>query len=122
MTRRSKELGYRWEYELVRWLRGLGWNAKRNGTINGHLDQGDIDGIPWCWQAKNLSQLGPKKLADTMDATQLQAANAGKAWWGIALKRRGKPTREGFFIMPLWQAQELMAIEKLWRDEIQKSR
>jgi hypothetical protein len=51
-----------------------------------------------------------------MDATEKQAANAHLPFWGIALKRRGKPTREGFFIMPLWQAAELMAIEEKWRN------
>lgn len=114
MAKKSKDIGYLWEYNLVKWLRSLGWSAKRNGTINGHKDEGDIDGVPWCWQAKDVSELGPKKLAAIMDATAAQATNAGKRYYGIALKRRGSKTENGYFIMPLWQAERMMHIVNAW--------
>lgn len=109
MGKRSKELGYRWEADLVRWLRSLGWsNAKRYGSVNGTNDLGDIDGIPWVWQAKNVSQLGPARLATFLDAAKRQAEAAGKRYYLVALKRRRKGVSDGYAIMPLWMAEEFM--------------
>lgn len=110
--RRSKAIGYRWEAALVRWLKVRGWDrAKRWGNLNGQKDQGDLSGIPWVWQAKDVSELGPKKLAAFMDATAKQAGNAGLRYYGVALKRRRSSTRDGYFVMPLWMAEELMRRE-----------
>lgn len=107
--RKVKAIGYRWEKAIVEFLHECGWlDAKRHGNLNGRNDLGDIAGILWTWQAKDVSQLGPAKLAAFMDAVCEQASRAGTRYYGLAIKRRGAKPRDGYFVMPIWMAEELM--------------
>lgn len=73
--RAVKARGRDWENALVRWNHAMGFaGAGRNGAVHGSADRGDIGGVPWTTQAKNVTRV---QMWEHLDQTLLQSQRAG---------------------------------------------
>lgn len=105
MTNPSKAKGTAWESRVVEHLRGLHPAAERR-AMHGTNDRGDVAGIPgWALEAKAHRSL---RLAEWVDQAEKEAANAGVTRFAVVFPRRGKPTAQGYAVVPLWLLSELM--------------
>lgn len=107
MTSVSKQRGSRWELDVVKYLREAGHKyAERAYGAGRRDDKGDVAGFPgWVFECKNHRAID---LAGWMDETDREKKNA-RADYGVAIiKRRNKPTKEGYVVMTLEQFAEIL--------------
>ena len=94
----AKAKGRTWENAIVATLIEAGWPHVERRRLAGHLDRGDIAGIPGVViEAKNTATISlPSFIAE---ANQ-EAANDGGALGVAWIKRRGRPSAlDGYIAM-----------------------
>ena len=106
--RKSRDKGFRFERNVVNWLRFNGFPHARRllvgqtvGTAEPGQDCGDIDFDPrLAVQAKNCKDLA-RAMREGVDGAFEQATNRG-ARWGIAIiSRPRKPSPDSYVVMSL---------------------
>jgi Holliday junction resolvase len=86
---RSRDKGTSWETQLVRFLQQHGWPLAERRARRGTRDAGDIAGIAGvCIEAKAEKRIA---LAEYLDETETEKANAGAALGVAWIKRPRKP-------------------------------
>ncbi|MFC7719679.1 hypothetical protein [Nonomuraea recticatena] len=91
---------------------------KRNGSMYGANDRGDLGGVPgWTLQCKNTQQ---DRWLEWFTKTEQQAANNKTRWWAVIRKMRGKAVELSLFVMTLEQGRELMAHLRELEKQIKK--
>lgn len=97
MSNRAKAKGTAWETALVRYLQGLGLDARRK-PLAGANDEGDIDVGHWALEAKNCRAI---TLAQWVDEADAETVNSRRPV-AVVAKRAGKgDPGEAYVIMPL---------------------
>jgi hypothetical protein len=72
----------------VEWLREHGWVGAERRALSGVNDKGDVAGVPGVvFEVKNRAKID---LAQFLDETLAETANAGADIGVCAIKRRGK--------------------------------
>jgi hypothetical protein len=100
MSHPNKVKGTRWESDVGRYL-----GVERIGAIYGNKDQGDLNDPDWVIECKNELRID---LAGYMDQLIAEWDNAGCKRWAVAIvKRRHKPVKDAYAVMPLWVYREL---------------
>ncbi|MFD9569714.1 hypothetical protein ACFWBI_07705 [Streptomyces sp. NPDC059982] len=94
-----KARGRNWENELVRLFQELGYvDAKRNGSIYGSADRGDLSGVPLTVQAKAVDRVQLWKHLD--DALEQAGHNGTGRETCVVYKRHGAHTLESAWVIP----------------------
>ena len=106
MVNRAKAKGTLWEVQLRDHFRQT-WDTAERLPTEGSKDRGDIGGIPFVVEAKNVRKFS---LAEWLDELDKEMTNANKQWGFVAIKRTRKPVGEGYALMPIEQATRLMEI------------
>ena len=86
--RASRDKGSRWEREVVRLLRSLGWASAERRQPGAPEDRGDVIGIPWLIEAKDHASLD---LAGWITQAETARARTGHQLAIVIAKRRGHP-------------------------------
>lgn len=98
MPNRNKDRGTRWETEVVRYLRGWGFPARRVAQT-GAYDEGDIHGVPdVVIQAKDVAR---HDLAGWCDDVAAQASQAHIPDGAVVIKRRGRSAARAYVVEDL---------------------
>jgi Holliday junction resolvase len=107
MTNRSRDKGTSWESRVVEYLREHGWPHAERRARRGTRDAGDIAGVVGvCIEAKNEKRI---TLAEYVDETQVEKANANATVAACWIKRRGKTSpAHGYVVMSGQQFIELL--------------
>lgn len=95
---RSRRTGTAWESTIVSYLKHRGWLYAERRALSGHLDRGDVAGVPGVViEAKAVKKV---ELAVFLDEATVEAAN-DKADLGVVwVKRRGRLSAgDGFVVM-----------------------
>lgn len=104
---RAGDTGRRAENAVVEALRRHGFPAAERRRMKGNLDEGDLSGVPdTVVQVKggNGGASNRSRLAEWVDATEAQVANAGATRGVLVVKRVGKGRADDWFaVMPLWR-------------------
>jgi hypothetical protein len=88
LVNRGRDKGTSWETQLVRFLQEYGWVHAERRARRGTRDAGDIAGVAGvCIEAKNEKRIA---LAEYLDETQIEKANAGAAVAACWIKRPRK--------------------------------
>jgi hypothetical protein len=99
LVNRSKTKGTAWESAVVQYFNDHGFPHAERRAPQGALDKGDIAGIPGvvieCKAVKEIT------LAAFMDEAERETANAGARLGVAVIKRRQKPTADGYVVMTL---------------------
>jgi hypothetical protein len=98
MANPNKAKGDRWELDLVRELAKLHGRQVRRPHQEGYQDVGDIHLSPFVIQAKNYRTV-TEALNIGLAGAQVQAVHAEEPYGVVAVKRRGRPTSEGYIAM-----------------------
>ncbi|MEV2279298.1 hypothetical protein AB0I72_27340 [Nocardiopsis sp. NPDC049922] len=96
--RASKARGYRYEADLEKFGRSWFPRLKRLGS-QGQNDKSDFSGVrDWALEAKDRS---PIRLSEWLREAEREAANAGKPWYAVLVKQRGKNVSHSYFVMTI---------------------
>jgi hypothetical protein len=102
MPNPQKAKGTRWESEVVRYLRSVGFDEARREVQRGARDVGDIGGFPlWAIEAKAYASVSHSVLADFVAQANREARHAGKPFGIVVIKRPRHRTADGFVVMDL---------------------
>jgi len=94
---RAKQKGTSWETAIVRYLVSRGWLHAERRTLSGAHDRGDIAGLPGVViEAKNAQRID---LAGWLTEAQTEAKNAGAEVGVVWVKRRGKTSPAGGYVV-----------------------
>ena len=107
MTNRSRDKGTSWETQVVRFLQEHGWPFAERRARRGIKDAGDVAGVAGvCIEAKAEKRI---TLAEYLDETQLEQANANAAVGVTWIKRPRKTSpAHGYVVMSGQQFIELL--------------
>lgn len=93
----AKKAGTSWESAIVDGLIAFGWPYAERRRLSGSADKGDIAGIPGLViEAKNTRQMD---LAGAVDEALCERDNAGAAHGVAWLKRRGRTSAAGGYVV-----------------------
>lgn len=88
---RPKDIGTRFETELVKYLRAAGWRHAERRALSGSKDLGDVTGTPGLvWEAKAHATVTDGLIADWQNQTRLEARNANADLGVLVIKRPRK--------------------------------
>lgn len=107
MTNTARSRGTAWNTAIVDYLIQQGWPHAERRALNGNQDKGDVSGVIGVMiEAKAEKRLS---LAEYIEETLVEQANAG-ARVGVAwIKRRGKASAgDGYVVMTGAQFTELL--------------
>ena len=108
MSSANKGKGYRFEAEVVNYLRGNGFPEAERKIAGATLDRGDISGVPgWTLELKNLQSVA-EAVRISIDEGRLESVNAGTKYFAGVVKRRRQPIQESYVVMPLEQFVRLL--------------
>lgn len=93
---RNKAKGTRAESAVVDYLRGLWWPHAERRALSGAADRGDIAGIPGV--AIEIKDRAAMALAEWIDETTTETANAGADVGVVWHKRRGKGSPADWYV------------------------
>jgi|SRR5665213_2996628 len=108
MTSPQARKGSNYERAVVEYLRANGHqHVERSYGAGRPLDVGDLDGLPgWVLELKCHARLD---LAGWLDEAEVERVNARQPFAAVIAKRRGKPTKDSYVVMPLEQFARLTA-------------
>lgn len=114
MTSPQGRKGSQWERDVVAYLKSAGFpHAERAYGAGRPDDVGDIDlGLPVVLECKNHGRL---ELAQWVDETEIERAQANAVFGVAVVKRRQRPAFDGYAVLPLWQ---LAALLRVWQHTI----
>lgn len=127
MANPSKQKGTAWESACVELFRSLGLDHVERRALRGNKDCGDLAGVyGWTIECKNEKTI---TLADYMDEAKAEACNAdpgivalgGVPTHVVLVKRRNRPTADGYAVMPIGQFVHLLAADKWYEERRQAS-
>jgi Holliday junction resolvase len=94
---RARAKGTAWESAIVNYLRDHGWPHAERRSLSGANDRGDIAGVVGVViEAKSVKRV---ELAAILDEAVVEAMNAGGAVGAAWIKRRGKTSPGGGFVL-----------------------
>ncbi|MEU6246466.1 hypothetical protein [Glycomyces sp. NPDC047010] len=109
--RASKDKGRNFENHVLEAVRRTDPDAKRNGTLYGPNDHGDID-VPILDLVIQVKNTKHQSLLTTLDAARAQAQNAGRANWATVHRyRRGDSYAP--HVHNAWSFEEALALRLL---------
>lgn len=76
-------------------------------ALCGNKDKGDLVSKLWALECKAPGRGKPLNLSTAMNEAKVEAVNAGVHRYAVISRRTGYETREAFFVIPLWLAEEL---------------
>lgn len=104
---RAKAKGTRFETDVVEVFRAAGFPYVERRASNGTRDRGDLTGLPgWVVECKNTTRID---LGEFMAETEVEAKHAGCADHALIVKRRMRPARDAYAVVPLWLLADLIA-------------
>jgi len=109
--RSVKQMGYNFEVHVLERLKDIDPDAKRNGSVYGSKDRGDLDvpGLDLIVQCKNTKNQG---VLNVLDAAKAQAGEAERSDWAVVHRyRRGNAY--GSHDRNPWTFEEDFALELL---------
>lgn len=101
MTNRNKAKGSRWEAAVRDYLAAeLGVRVERVAA-GASEDRGDLVGVEgWAVECKDVAR---HDFAGWVDEATVEAANVGVGVLPVVVaKRRQRPVRDGYVVVPLW--------------------
>jgi hypothetical protein len=102
----SKSRGTRFESDVVAYLQTHGFPHAERRAQAGNRDRGDLSGLPgWCWEIKATKRID---LGEFMAEAETEAIHANCAMYALVIKRRMRPVRKAYFVVPLEIGVELM--------------
>lgn len=103
----AKSKGTKWETDLVKYLSGYGFPARRVAQ-EGFNDSGDIHGLsPFIGQAKNWKSW-EAAIREGLDGAERQKVNAGEPYGVAFVKRARKGTGDGYAVMTVQTFADLL--------------
>lgn len=108
MANPAKRKGDAFERDVVAYLRDQGFPYVERAYGAGRPDDvGDLDGIPgWVFELKNYRDF---RLAEWMDETRREQAQARAQFGVVVVKRRQRPIAQAYVVMELEQLARLLA-------------
>lgn len=110
--RASRDKGSRWEREVVRLLREIGWIHAERRSAGLPIDRGDVTGIPYLIEAKDHARTD---LPGWISQAETARARTGHDLAIVIAKRRGHPQADDAYAIV--QARPLL--EWLYKKENQ---
>ena len=105
----NKQRGTKWESACVNWLRGIGFVWADRVPLSGARDRGDVTlgpGSPVI-ECKSQNRIS---LAEWVDETRAETANAKAPFGVVWIKRKGKQSpADGYVVLDGRQFAELLA-------------
>jgi len=97
VTNKAKQIGTRWESEVVAYLQDHGHPHAERRALAGAEDRGDITGVPGVMiECKSLKSITLSTIADEVE---VQTRNAGAKVGAAFIKRRGKGAEGAYVVM-----------------------
>lgn len=107
MPTKSSRDGYAWEAQFVRWLRKLGFNARRTGR-GPDIALGDVAGIPgWAIELKATKEFN---LAADLAQASREAERKGVDNYCVVYKRRNHSADQAYMVLPAYIGVKFLAL------------
>lgn len=102
----NKRKGSKWEVDVRDYLTAHTEHRVERIPAGAAADRGDLSGLPGlAFECKAVARI---ELASIVDETITEASNVSDDTLPVAvIKRRNRPTSDGYVVMPLWAWTEL---------------